>query len=224
MVKLNKRLELIATIVMAGAAILTAFATLQSSKWHGEQSREYSRANAARIESASFTNRATAAMSIDLDLYLVWLDAIRDELEDGTLVFDAETGYQPVTGSRSTYFYERMRQEMVPILDAWIATDPLGNPNAPTSPFVMEEYTLADAARATELLDEAEAHIDAALEAATNADNYVLVAVVLALAIFFAGISTKLEIDRNRVAMSLLSDAIIVGAVVMLITLPRVPA
>lgn len=47
----SDRIELAATIVMAAAAILTAWAAFQSSKWSGIQAIELSQANAARIES-----------------------------------------------------------------------------------------------------------------------------------------------------------------------------
>jgi hypothetical protein len=86
----------------------------------------------------------------------------------------------------------------------------------------MPEYALADAAAAVEKLDQAGAHSDAALTANQNSDNHVLTAVALALALFFAGISSKLAARRNRVITISLSVVIFLGAAIVLATLPKV--
>lgn len=218
----SDRIELIATIVMAAAAILTAWAAFQSSKWSGIQSIEFSQANAARIESTRFDTRAGQLTSIDVDVYLAWLEAVSQELNEGVEVIGEEGGYQPIEGELSTFFYERMRDEFRPALDAWLATRPLITPDAPDTPFQMTEYALADSAAAQEKLDEAAVHGTAALAANQNSDNHVLTAVALALAIFFAGVSSKLDHRRNRWIAISLATVIFVGAAVVLAILPKV--
>ena len=47
----NDRVELVATIVLAVATILTAWSGFQSGKWGGEQAVNFSEAGAARTES-----------------------------------------------------------------------------------------------------------------------------------------------------------------------------
>jgi len=217
----SDRIELIATIVMAAAAILTAWAAFQSSKWSGVQAVEFSSGNAARIESTRLDTQAGQLTSIDVDVFLSWMDAIQDELSQGEEVV-SEGEYVPIEGTLSAFYYERMRDEFKPALEAWLASGPLVNPDAPATPFATEEYVLEASLAANVKLDEAGAHTAAALEANQNSDNHVLVAVALALSIFFAGVSSKLEARRNRWITILLAAAIFLGAAATLSVLPKV--
>jgi len=216
------RIELVATIIMAAAAILTAWAAFQSAKWSGVQATEFSRASAARIESTRFETRAGQLTSIDVDVFLSWLSALNDEIRSGEVPAVAGEGYTPTEGTLSAFLYQRMRAEAKPAFDAWIATRPLVNEAAPATPFQMDEYVLVDRLAAEERLGAAEAHTDAALSANANADAHVLTAVALALAIFFAGISSKLIDRRNRRVAIILSAVIFLGAALVLAYLPKV--
>lgn len=218
----SERIELVATIVMAAAAILTAWAAFQSAKWSGIQAIEFSRANAARLESTRFDDRASQLAAIDVDVFLSWLEAVSDEIDSGTMVVDPETGYSPVQGTLSAFFYDRMRDEFKPAFDAWLEARPLLNPNSPKTPFQMELYVLADAEEADRLLEEADSHGKAALTANQNSDNHVLTAVALALAIFFSGVSTKMDGRTSRLIAISLSTLIFIGAATVLILLPKV--
>lgn len=214
------RIELIATVVMAVAAILTAWAAFQSAKWSGIQAIEFSQGNASRVESTRADARAGQLTSIDVDVFLDWLAAIDTEIQAGEQVPGA--GYQPVEGSLSAVYYQRMRDELRPALDAWLASRPLVNPEAPKTPFELEQYVLADAREAQRLQREASEHTDAALTANQNSDNHVLTAVALALVIFFAGVSSKVMSVRNRRVTLAVSMVVLVGAGVTLAMLPKV--
>ena len=218
----SDRIELIATNVMAAAAILTAWAAFQSSKWSGVQAIEFSNANAARIESTRLDTRAGQLASIDVDVFLSWLGAVSNELDRELEVIRPDGRYVPLDGTLSRFFYERMRDEFKPALEAWLDTRPLENPDAPATPFDLEEYELEDAVAADRKLDEARGHTEAALQANQNSDNHVLTAVALALAIFFAGVSSKLVVSRNRWIAVGFGVVIFLGAVVTLALLPQV--
>ena len=217
---LIRHLDLAATVLMATAAILTAWAAFQSSRWSSVESTDYSKANAARIESARLDGRADALRAIDISVFLTWLQAVGEELRAGTTTVDPVTGYRPEAGGRSLFYFERMRDEFRPALEAWIAADPLGNPDAPSTPFAMEQYRLADAVAAADQLQRAEDFIAEAQRASANSDNHVLTAVALALSIFFAGVSSKLERVRKRVSLVVLSTLVLLGAVAFLLALP----
>jgi hypothetical protein len=217
----SDRIELIATIVMAAAAILTAWAAFQSAKWSGIQAIEFSQANAARIESTRLDARAGQLTSIDVDIFLAWLEAVSNEIGEGLPVVTSD-GYQPLEGTLSTFFYDRMRDEFKPALETWLDSQPLTNADAPATPFVTGDYTLADAQAADVKLEEAGNHTQSALDANQNSDNHVLTAVALALAIFFGGISSKLEAQRNRWIAITLAGLIFIGAAVTLASLPKV--
>ena len=218
----SDRIELIATIVMSAAAILTAWAAFQSAKWSGVQAVEFSSANAARIESTRLDTRAGQVGAIDVDVFLSWLEAVEDELQQGQQVLAPDGSFTEIDGTLSGFFYQRMRSEFRPALEAWLETRPLTNPDAPATPFLTEEYRLSDAEAADVKLEEAREHTDQALQANQNSDNHVLTAVALALAIFFGGISSKLEVKRNRWIAISLAAVIFLGAATTLAVLPKV--
>lgn len=216
------RIELIATIVMAAAAILTAWAAFQSAKWSGIQAIEFSTANAARIESTRLDTRAGQLASVDVDVFLSWLEAVSNELDEGVEVFSPDGSYTPAEGTLSAFFFERMRDDFRPALEAWLDMRPLANPEAPATPFLTDEYQIEDAVAADAKLEEAGQHTEAALQANQNSDNHVLTAVALALAIFFAGVSSKLASHRNRWIAISLGAVIFMGAAMTLAVLPKV--
>lgn len=219
----SDRIELIATIVMALAAIATAWCAFQAGKWSGIMSIDFSAANGARVESTRADGVANTQLAIDVDVFTSWLDAVAAEIDEGTTPPVARGGYVPREGTLSAFYYERMRDEFKPGLEAWLATEPLTNPDAPASPFTMEEYQLAAAEEADDLLVRAEELRQEALEANQNGDNYVLTTVGFALVIFFAGVSSKLAERRNRWIAIGLAGVLFTGGVIAVILLPVVP-
>ena len=106
------------------------------------------------------------------------------------------------------FYFDRFREEFRPAVNAWIATKPLKNPNAPLTPFAMPQYKLAARAESERLDAEAEVYAAKARQNIQRASNYVLGVVLFASALFFAGISTKLTSPRIRVAMLSLGCAV----------------
>lgn len=194
----SDRIELVATIIMALAAIATAWCAFQATKWSGIQAIEFSAANGDRVESTRADGLANTQRSIDVDVFTGWLDAVAEEIDNGEIPPVAEAGYEPVPGTLSAFYYERMRDEFRPALDAWLETDPLTAPNAPPTPFLMDEYVLESEVEAEQLLVSSAEHRQSALDSNQNGDNYVLTTVGFALVIFFAGVSSKLVARRNR--------------------------
>lgn len=216
----SDRVELLATIVMALAAIFTAWSAFESAKWSGHQAIEFSNANAARVESTRADTTAGRQTVIDVELFTDWLNALNDELRTGEIELTAGTRYSPRAGSLSAFYFQRMRDEFKPALEAWLETRPLLDPDAPASPFEMNEYVLVEAERADALLLDAQASREKALEANQNSDDYVLTTVQFALVIFFAGVSSKLTDQRNRWIAILLAVGLFVWGVISVLSLP----
>jgi len=167
-----------------------------------EQAIDTSRATAARIDSAEASARAEQLTQIDIAPFTEWVDA-------------TTAGDTALAG-----FYElRFREEFRPAFDAWLATDPLANPDAPLTPFAMAEYEVAEAQRASRLNREAGARSAAAGRANQHADDYMLAVVLFATALFFAGISGKVGARRQREVLIGLSTAVLLGGLVWVATL-----
>lgn len=78
-------------------------------------------------------------------------------------------------------------------MEAWLSTRPLLNPDAPPTPFAMEEYQVAEEVEAQRLLEEAQAKAALAHSADDNDDKYVISTIIFAGIFLFAGLSTKMR-------------------------------
>lgn len=216
----SDRIELVATIVMSLAAILTAWAAFQSAKWSGEQSISFARAGAARTESTRFDTLAGQQTGIDVAVFTSWLDAVNSDVANGLIETGPGIPYTPAEGTLSGFLFQRMRPEFEPAMDAWLELWTADRATAPPTPFAMEEYQLAAAQEADRLLQAADDHAEDALNHNQASDNYVLTVVAYALVLFFAGVSSKLVAQRNRLIAISLALVMFLGATVVVFSLP----
>jgi hypothetical protein len=197
------RLEIVATVLLAIATVATAWSGYQASRWNGEQAIAFSRASAMRIESTKAAGLADAQTQVDVATFTQWVDA-----------------YAQQQTELADFYYKRFRPEFKPAMDAWIATRPLLNPDAPLTPFVMPEYQLEARAEAEQLEAEAE---DWSATARTNiqrATNYVLAVVLFAAVLFFSGMSARLQSPRMRRILLGFGVVLFVGTVAWIATFP----
>ncbi len=217
---MSVRLELVLTVLMAVAATLTAWAGFQSTKWSGEQADAYASAGADRTESTEFHTEAGQARIVDVIVYNQWLAALNEEIAADPSARPDGQGYQPREGTLSAFLYQRFRAEFRPAFDAWLATRPLVNPQAPATPFVMPEYQLSAQAQAQRLGVLADQKAAQARRANQISDNYVLVAVFFALVLFFAGVAGRTRGHRSQVLLSGMGVITLLAALVALATFP----
>jgi hypothetical protein len=214
------RIELIATIILAIATILTAWSAFQAGKWGGTQAINFSEAGVARTESTRADTRAGQLSQIDVAMYIDWATAISDELQTGAITLSDTSAYAPTDGTVSGFLYKRFRVEFLPAVDAWLATDPINNADAPKTPFEMDEYVVADHILAEELSAEADLKGGDARDANQNGDNYVLTMVLFASVLFFAGVSSKLAANRNRLIALGFGIFLLLSGIIILASLP----
>ena len=221
----SDRVELVSTIILAIAAILTAWTAFQAGKWSGVQSIRFSEAGAARTESTRFSTLAGQQAQVDAALFVDWVTALDNDARIGVITpIGSAAAYQPTTGTLSGFLFLRMRDEFVPALEAWLATNPTHNPDAPATPFEMPQYQLAAQAEAERLQEEAGQRSTEARQANKNGDNYVVMTVLFATVLFFAGISGKMALRRNRILVLTLGVVLLVAAAIVVATLPIEPS
>jgi hypothetical protein len=196
-------LEVVATVLLALAAVATAWSGYQASRWNGEAAKASGHANKLRIEAARAQGLAEAQEGADLATFTQWVDAY--------LLHRPEV---------ANFYFKRFRTEFKPAVVAWIATRPLKNPNAPPSPFAMPEYQLAAANEAKGL--DAEADVSSATKDRNiqRATDYVLGVVLFSVALFFAGMSVKLPLRRLRIVLLAFGIAIFLGTAAWIATSP----
>ena len=81
----SDRVELVATIAIAIATILTAWSAFQAGKWGGTQAINFSEAGAARTESTRADTLAGQLVQIDVAMYLDWVSALAEDAEAGVI-------------------------------------------------------------------------------------------------------------------------------------------
>ena len=86
-------------------------------------------------------------------------------------------------------------------VEAWIATKPRTNPNAPSTPFAMPVYRVAANAEVERQRALAAASFAKAQEAEEQADQYVRLTVIFAAVSFLAGISTKFVFPNHIIVV-----------------------
>jgi hypothetical protein len=196
-------LEIVATVLLALAVVATAWSSYQASRWNGEQAKTFSRSTATRIESTRESGLADAQTQIDVATFTQWVNA-----------------YAQKQTELADFYFRRFRSEFKPAVEAWIATRPLRNANAPLTPFAMPQYRLAAREEADRLEADAEVLSAKARTNVQRATNYVLAVVLFALSLFFAGTSTKLRARRLQAVLLGLGVTAFVGTVVWLATQP----
>jgi hypothetical protein len=201
--RFDRRSELAATVLLAMAAVATAWAAYQSARWHGEQAKAQSASIAARVESTRAADVANRQAQIDVALFTQWVDAYaRDETE------------------LADFYRKRFRAEFRPAFEAWVATRPRTNRSAPLSPFAMTQYKLTATAKANRLEAQAAAFSQRVGRFIQRADNYALAVVLFAASLFFAGISTRLRAPTTRMVVLGLGYALLIGSFIWIATFP----
>jgi hypothetical protein len=196
-------IELAATILLAVAAVATAWSSYQATRWNGEQAKTASRVNKTRIDAARAADRTNALTQVDIATFIQWVDA-----------------YAQNEAELTSFYRTRFRDEFKPAFNAWIATRPLQTAGAPPTPFALQEYKLASAAEAARLDAQAEVLAATVRRDIQRASNYVLAVVLFAVALFFAGMSTKLAAPGLRTAMLAVGWVVFLGAAAWVATSP----
>ena len=190
-------LEIFAAVLLSITTIAAAWCAYQSTRWSGVQANNYAEAGTARVESTREFNRGMQLLSLDANTFLQYVDAFSD---DKTALLE--------------FFETRLfRVDFLPYFDAWMATDPLTNPDAPRNPFVNPDYQSSLFAESDALEIEAGEKFQAAQDANQTGDDYVLNTVFFASVLFFAGIAS--QFPSRRVQLGLFGCGVVIFVIVM---------
>ncbi|SKC71684.1 hypothetical protein [Krasilnikoviella flava] len=218
----SRRVEFVATVLLALATVVTAWSAFQSTKWSGVQANSYAAAGAARAESTRASTEAGQLTIMDVTAFASWIDAVAAETRAGKDSGLGDDGsYEPVDGTGSEFLYTRFRPEMVPAFDAWLAADPLHDDSAPRTPFLMPQYRLEAQERADAGLERAEDLSATARQANQTGDNYVLTSILFASVALFAALSTKLVHRTARRGLLGVAVVLFVVSTVVVLTFPK---
>jgi hypothetical protein len=194
-------------ILLSVVALLAAWSGYAAAKWSTESRVTLAEASAARTNANRATLEAMELRNFDSAAFDAWFSA-----------------YTVRDGQAMRLAVHRFRPEFRVAFDAWRATKPETNPNAPRGPTYMREYRqpLLDDAK---VLDErAERASARGAEEGETADKYVRTTVFLASVLFLVGISTHFPFRGVRYVLVGLGGLLLLLSLVQLTQLPGPPA
>jgi hypothetical protein len=153
------------------------------------------------VESTRESTKAGQLTGLDVALFMAWINA-------------ATSG-----NDRLQQFYsKRFRPEFRPAFDAWLATEPLTNPQAAATPF--DNYRPERAQHARELEDKSKDLFYRGHQANHYADSYVLGTVVFAVVLFFCGILPQFSDFRLRIVLLSIGMLLLIFGLSRILMLP----
>jgi len=200
---IERWLEVAAAIMLGVVAVATAWSGYQGARWGGVQTIKYSQATAKRVESTRAGTLAGQDRLFDVSLFNEWLDAT----------------YNDEIGLASAY-EKRFRPEFRPAFEAWLATDPLNNPNAPPGPLYMPEYLDSLNEQSAQLEADAAAVFEEGKVAYQQSTAYLLNTVFLATVLLFITISQRFEWTPIKIAILAIALMMLLLGLYRLATFP----
>jgi hypothetical protein len=196
--------ELIAVVLLAVTAIVTAWTGFQASKWSGAMSIAFSQASSARIEAARLEGVANRKQIVQVSLFTQWLQAFQaddDELTD--------------------FLVARFPEPLATTFPAWIESRPLLNPQAAATPFELPTYVIPELVAARQADDRADGKFAEALRNNQRGDNYTVLTVAFATVLFFGALSGRMRSSRAQWAFLALGCVGFLAAASLLIFYPK---
>jgi len=196
-------------IILAVAAVATAWASFQASQWSGTQSDAQSASAMARSDAGRMASEATGAQIVDSQMWLSWLNSTANKQVQ-----------------RANFYEERFSPPLAVAQKQWLSgvkLDANGDPVVvpPGTPMDLPSYIVPAQAKSDELAAQAEQDLVVADQAAENSTRFVLLALMFALVLFFASIATKFASPRIQAVLVLLSIGLLTFAMLRMLFLPQ---
>jgi hypothetical protein len=196
--------ELVAVLLLAVTAVVTAWTGFQASKWGGAMSISFSQASSARIEAARLEGVANRKQTVQVSLFTQWLEA-----------------YQADDAELTDFLASRFPEPLASTFSAWIDTQPLKNPQAPATPFEMAAYVIPELGASRQADDRADKKFTEALRNNQRGDNYTVLTVAFATVLFFAALSGRMRSIRAQWAFLVLGCVGFLASAVLLVIFPK---
>ena len=195
--------EPVALVLLSLATVGTAWCSFQAAVWGGVSQRTMNLSAVSGRRAAADQLQNSQMGVLDVMLFSEYINARASSNE-----------------ALARFYADRFRGEAKTAFEAWMATKPFENPDAPAHPFVTNLYQprLLEDARAAEA--ESQRLWQEAGNAGRNSRSYVLITVLLASALFCGGTASKFEALWIRRAVLALGLAAFVFAAARLSLLP----
>jgi hypothetical protein len=202
----DRWLSIIEAILLSLVAVLAAYSGYAAAKWGTRSSVSLAEASSLRTTSNRYANEAIVTRTLDSVSFNAWFTAF-------------------VTGNKRAeeLAIKRFRPGYRPAFNAWIATDPAHNRQAPPGPAYMPQYVIPAQNLADSDAHKADEKFSEGSESGETADKYIRDTVFLATVLFLVGISGQFRLRYIRFGLIGVAGALLLFAVVTLTGLPAPP-
>ena len=176
-------LEMLAVLLLGIGSVATAWCGFQASHWMGEEAKQSRNAGIARTRESQLFGLGTQKFAYDATMTTQYAQAVS-------------------SGDVKVQKFLRdnlVRPEFLPVLDEWEARIAAGSP--PGNLFDNTKYTNSLFVESRAAAAEGDAALALAEEASQNGDDYLLMTLLTATVLFFAGVTTSFSSRPARLAL-----------------------
>ena len=203
----DRLISITEAVLLSIVTIVAAWSGFSAAKWSTESSLKLAKASATRTKANRAFQEALTFRVGDAVTFNAWFAAYIAGNKNDARVAE-----------------NRFRPEYRVAFDAWLATHPFTNPNAPPGPQFMPQYKPTGAALSRTLDRKADELYAEGKKAAVTSDKYIRATVILASVLFMVGISTQFPIRAVRFGLIGVGGALLVFAAIQILQLPGPPA
>jgi len=203
----SRILQICEAALLAIVTLTAAWAGYSAAKWSTESRVDIARASSLGNLATREDLAAISLRNFDAATFNAW--------------FIAFTLNSP---QKEAIAVRRFRPQFLVAFNAWMATDPLHNPNSPPGPTYMPQYKQPEQAQADALDNESVAKFQEGNQAGLTSDNYVRITVLLAVVLFLVGIGSSFKLKGVRYALIVFGSILLVFSVVLIAQQPGPPS
>jgi hypothetical protein len=202
----DRVLSITEALLLSIVAVMAAWSGYAAAKWSTESRVGLAEASTARTKANRANLQAIEVRNFDSSTFEAWFAAYTAHNEQAMAIAE-----------------HRFRPQFRVAFDAWRATKPETNPNAPRGPTYMPQYHEPGLAKSKALDDQADEAFAAGASAGETSDKYVRTTVFLASVLFLVGISTQFPVRGGRYGLVALAAVLLIVSLVQLTQLPGPP-
>jgi len=203
----GRALQIAEAVVLALVTLTAAWSGFAAAKWGTDSRVQLAAASAARTKANRADLSALTLRNFDASTFNAWFIA-----------------YTLGNAQKMAIAEKRFRPQFRVAFEAWLATHPDTNPDAPPGPTYMPQYRLVEQDQADALDASADEHTAQGTRAGIVGDEYVRITVVLAGVLFLIGIGSTFSVAGVRYALLGIGGALLVGAIILILLEPGPPA
>jgi hypothetical protein len=198
----DRLLEVVAVLLLGITTVGTAWCGYEASQWNGQQSDLARQSSDERVEAGRLFGLATQKVAYDSSIIAQYAVA-------------AQAGNTTLTD-----FYRKtlVRSDFLPVLDKWIAEVKAGG--TPTNLTEDPDYLNAQFGDYKAATASAEALSAESQAAGNTGDQYVVTTILLAVALFFAGVTSSFRYRPAQAFLLILAVGTVAVAASRLADLP----